>query len=166
MSGKAILAIIGGILAMVILGNVLGSNEGKRDNHSSSSSRSSTATATTPAGPKKPDATFSMPPGPQGDAVLAVFDIGDNFTSGLRRTGAQMHTVDILEYAAEMYPNASQVTIQGMFPTKDAYGNSSNSRVPNVTYLRSTLDKINFAGVDSDRIWGIRDSGTIHPELQ
>jgi hypothetical protein len=38
--------------------------------------------------------------------------------------------------------------------------------VLNVSYLKSTLDKINFDGIDTDKIWEIRDSGMVHPDLQ
>ena len=36
----------------------------------------------------------------------------------------------------------------------------------NVFYTRETLDKINFAGIDNDKIWDIRDGGMVHPDLQ
>jgi hypothetical protein len=37
---------------------------------------------------------------------------------------------------------------------------------PVATYLRSTLDKINFAGVDKDKIWELRDFGFVAPAFQ
>lgn len=98
--------------------------------------------------------------------MTAAFAIGDNFTEGLIKDGARFKTIDILEYAKAMYPNASQVTVKGSFPMKDAYGNTSTDVVLNVTYLRSTLDQINFEGVDKDMIWELRDSGFVHPEFQ
>ena len=57
------------------------------------------------------------------------------------------------------------IQVQGSFPTNDAYGNSSNSVVLDVTYERDVLDKINFDGVIDD-ILSIRSSGFVHPELQ
>ena len=33
--------------------------------------------------------------------MYAVFDIHDNFTGGLRRTGAQMDAIEILEYPGQ-----------------------------------------------------------------
>ena len=76
---------------------------------------------TRPTGPEKPDAVLTTQPGPTGgEAVLAVFDIHDNFTGGLRRTGAQLDTIEILEYTDKAYPNAEQVTIHGMFPIEDS----------------------------------------------
>jgi hypothetical protein len=49
---------------------------------------------------------------------------------------------------------------------KDAYGNTSSDVVVNVTYLRSTLDQINFDGVSKDKIWEIHDFGFVAPAFQ
>ena len=48
----------------------------------------------------------------------------------------------------------------------DQYGNTKTEVVINITYLRSTLDKINFDGVSKDQIWEIRDSGFIAPAFR
>jgi hypothetical protein len=98
--------------------------------------------------------------------VTARFAIHDNFTEGLIKDGARFETIDILKYAKATYPDASEVNVQGSFPMKDQYGNTSTEVVVNITYLRSTLDKINFDGVSKDRIWEIRDSGFIAPAFQ
>jgi hypothetical protein len=58
------------------------------------------------------------------------------------------------------------VTVQGSFPMKDSYGNTTTDVVVNLTYLQSTLQQINFAGVDKDKIWEIADSGTIAPAFR
>jgi hypothetical protein len=34
-----------------------------------------------------------------------------------------------------------------------------------VSYMQSTLSKINFNGIDPETIWDLRDSGTINPQL-
>jgi hypothetical protein len=78
---------------------------------------------------------------------------------------ARQSTKDILKCADTEWPQAGAVVVQGRFPTTDPYGNSQNSVVLNVTYLREVLDRINFDGVIED-IWAIRSSGFIHPELQ
>jgi hypothetical protein len=163
---KSVLIFIGVVILIGIIGNSCGSHDKDSSSSSSSSSRSSTASATTSAGPKKPDATFTTAPGPDGEDVTARFAIGDNLTEGLIKDGARFETIDILEYAKKTYPNASQVTVQGSFPMKDAYGNTSTDVVINLIYLRSTLDQINFAGVDKDKIWELRDSGVVAPAFQ
>lgn len=60
--------------------------------------------------------------------------VASTTTSPADCAGAQLDTIEILEYTDKTYPNAEQVTIHAMFPTEDAYGNTSNSIVLNVTY--------------------------------
>jgi hypothetical protein len=167
--GKIVAVIVGIVFLLFLIGRCGSSDDDEKSDDSSRSSQTSSYTSVappTPTGPKKPDATFTTTPGPAGDEVTAKFAIGDNFTEGLIKDGARFETIDILKYAKATYPNASQVTVQGSFPMKDAYGNTSTDVILNVTYLRSTLDKINFSGVDKDQIWEIRDFGFVHPELQ
>jgi hypothetical protein len=121
----------------------------------------------TPTGPIRPErVAFSTEPGTDGEVVSAQFDIGDAIFMSFTKILARQRTKEILQYAQMEYPQASRVVVQGRFPTKDAYGNSENSVVLNVFYTRATLDKINFDGIDNDKIWAIRDGGFVHPELQ
>ncbi len=151
------------------------------DDKATSSSTSSTHTTTRapvtaasatvtapPAGPTQPQGvTFHTEEGTAGPIVFANFQVHDNLTNGFIKRGAQMETVDILKYARSEYPNAAQVVVQGTFQTKDTYGNTHpDTIVLNVRYDQSTLQKINFAGIDTGDIWDIRDGGMIHPDLQ
>ncbi|WP_052773238.1 hypothetical protein [Mycolicibacterium senegalense] len=125
------------------------------------------AAPSTPQPPTPPNGvTARVGSGPAGDVVVTEFDIHDSLTKGMIASGARRDTVDILKWADEAYPQATEVTVQGRFPMKDAYGNTSNMTILDVTYSRATLDKINFDGIDSDKIWDIRDYGTVHSELQ
>lgn len=160
---------------LLVVGKCGGSDDKDSDSKSSASSstttrplttRPATAAPPTPTGPEKPEATFTTSEGPNGQQVTAAFAIGDNFTEGMIKSGARYKTIEILEYADVAYPNAASVTVQGSFPMQDAYGNTSTSVVINITYLRSTLDKINFSGIDKDNIWELRDSGTVAPAFQ
>lgn len=121
-----------------------------------------------PAGPVAPEGVkFHVEPGSNGDVVFAEFAVHDNLTNGFIKRGAQMETVDILKYARDQYPAASQVVVQGTFQTKDTYGNlHPGTVVLNVRYNQETLQKINFDGISTGDIWDIRDGGTIHPDLQ
>ncbi len=126
-----------------------------------------TTAAKPPPGSVLPDGVqIRTEQGAGGEAVIAEFDIGDAIFMSLTKIGARGKTKEILEYVKNKYPQASTVEVQGRFPTKDAYGNSQKSVVLDVLYTRDTIDKINFAGIDNDKIWAVRDSGTIHPELQ
>ena len=178
-SGGSVVGFI--ILAVVILALIghCSSNDTKSTSSSSSSTTTSSYTPSataapfgpttpeTPAGPVAPQGvTFHTEPGTSGDVVFAAFEISDNFTNGLIRSGAQFETIDILKYAKGAYPAAARVFVQGSFPMKDAFGNTSTDVILNVGYDRATLDKINFEGVDHGQIWDIRDVGMVNAELQ
>jgi hypothetical protein len=49
---------------------------------------------------------------------------------------------------------------------RDSDGKTTTYTVVNLTYLRSTLDHINFDGVDKPKIWDIADSGYIAPAFR
>jgi Protein of unknown function (DUF2510) len=160
---KVLLVCGAGFVFMILVITIFGGWDDKKDSGSSTSSSSASAA---PAGPKTPEATFTTTQGPDGDVVTARFAIKDNLTKGFIKDGARFDTIEILKYAQATYPNASQVNVQGTFPMKDQYGNTSTDVVINITYLRSTLDKINFDGVSKDQIWEIRDFGFIAPAFQ
>ena len=175
LSGKQIIGVIAGIVFLLFLIGRCGSDDNTKSEDSGSRSATSTSTsprspsataAPTPTGPEKPDATFTTAPGPEGEEVTAAFSIHDNLTEGLIKDGARFDTIDILKYAKATYPNAAAVNVQGKFPMKDQYGNTTTDTVINLTYLKSTLDQINFDGVDKDRIWELRDSGIVYPAFQ
>jgi hypothetical protein len=130
---------------------------------SSSSSESSTATPTTPAGVRKPAASFTAE---EDGSVTASFGIQENFAEGVVKDGARLTTIDILEYAHAAYPSAPEVQVRGTFPMKDSGGKITTYTVVDLTYLRSTLDHINFEGIDKDKIWEIADSGVVAPEFR
>ena len=174
--GKAALAlaVIGALVLLVIVGKSWSFDQKKDSSSSSSSSPTaaepSTPTETappTPTGPKKPDGVaFSTAPGPDGDVVNARFAIRDNYTEQMIKDGARRDTIDILRYARATYPDASGVNVQGTFPMTDPYGNTSTQVAIDLTYSRTTLNKINFDGVTKNSIWEIRDSGSVLPAFE
>ncbi len=149
--GGVVFALVGGCAVLAAL----------LSNHDSQPSSSPSTAAAAPA-----NAVVTVEPSPDGDVVRATFAISDNFTRGMAKFGAQTDTIDILKWAHRMYPNAAKVTVQGTHEMVDDYGNKSTIPVVNVTYSRETLSKINFDGVQPGDIWGLRDSGTIHPDFQ
>lgn len=178
-SGKKALWAVLGIVGFLALVSMCG-NDDKKSTSSESQTSTTTATTTTevsisaaapstsptPTGPQKPDASFTTGEGLGGQDVTATFTIGDNLTEGFIKAGARYKTIEILKYAEATYPDAAQVTVVGSFPMTDAYGNTSTDEVVNLTYLRSTLDRINFAGVDKDKIWELADSGVVAPAFR
>jgi hypothetical protein len=155
---------VGGI-ALLMIGTAV-TEKNKPATLTSPLTPSATATSTSAPGTVPPQGvTFSTAAGPKGDIVTAQFQITDAFLSMFTRTLAQATTKEILRYAHHQWPDAAAVNVIGMFPTNDGYGNTSNSAVVNVTYLKDVMDRINFDGYIDD-IWAIRSSGSIHPQLQ
>ena len=177
-SRRKVLWGVAGVVAFLALVSNCDSDKESKSGTSSSASTSKTTTAasssppvvpptsTKPPGPEIPDAKFTTVEGPGGQQVTATFEIKDNLTEGFIKTGARFETIRILEYAKTTYPNASQVTVVGSFPMTDAYGNTSTDEVINLTYLKATIDKINFKGIDKDNIWELADSGFIAPAFR
>lgn len=161
--------IVAGVVAFLIIASLVGDAEEDKD--TAAPATTSQAPAESPVEPAPTEE--AEPPGPEppagvefrteGDAVNAEFDIDNSLTEGMVKDGARFETIEILEYARAAYPNASQVTVQGSYPMVDDYGNTSTNVVINLTYLRSTLDRINFDGVDKDKIWELADTAYIQP---
>jgi len=170
--GKIIAAVIGAVLFLALISTC--GNDDKKSESESSKFRPTSSASSSPSSvargssgdSSKPDASFTTSPGLDGPEVTATFDIGDNLTEGLIKAGARFETIEILEYAKAEYPDASQVTVRGSFPMVDQYGNTSTDVVVDVTYLRSTIYKINFDGIDKDKIWEVADSGYIAPAFR
>lgn len=149
------------VLVLALLGSC-GSGDDKSESSGVSDS-STTAVKETAEKVRKPGgATFTE----TGDGVVATFEVQDSFTKGTRISGAQMDTVDILEYAKANYPSAASVTVIGTFPLTDRYGNTEDDAVLDLLYTRDTLDRINFAGIQANRIWDLADRAIIHPDMQ
>lgn len=158
---KKILISVGAVFALlVVIGLVAG--EGAED-----TTDDIAAAEAEPAAPKPPKGVrVHTAPGTEGEIVFAEFDIADSLTKGMIRRGAQDKTVEILKFARDAYPDAARVFVQGRFPMTDQYGNTSDSIILNAGYDQSTLQRINFDGVDRGRIWDLRDAGMVHSELQ
>lgn len=100
-----------------------------------------------------------------GGVLFASFPIADSLTKKLISFGAKSSTLAILKSIKANVPSYVKVFVQGSFETKDSYGNSKNSIVLNAGYLKETVDKINFDGIDISGIWDIKDDGMVHPDL-
>ncbi|MBE5410221.1 Protein of uncharacterised function (DUF2510) [Mycobacteroides abscessus subsp. abscessus] len=167
--------IVGAVAVLFLIGLIGGQDrkDTQPSTHTGTATKASAPALVEPARPVEPQkpkppegVSFRTESGSSGEVVFGSFRISDAVFMGLTRRGAQNKTIEALKYAHSEYPNATKVFIQGTFPTKDAYGNSNQDTIVlNVGYEKVTLDRINFNGVDTGKIWDIRDSGTVHPEL-
>lgn len=102
----------------------------------------------------------------KGKVIVAQFPVADHMTKRMIALDAQDDTVKILEAVREHVPGYTEIYVQGSFATTDDYGNESNPLVVNASYANETVEKINFDGLDSSRVWTIRDGGKIDSSLQ
>lgn len=170
---RKLLLIVGALVAFILIISVSGNDDDEKSTANTSTTtytplpiygRRRSAHTDTDAYRTGATRRGHLPSGGNSD-LRRISDWGRT-VHGPHRFGAQSETKQALQWALREYPNATQVVVQGRFPTKDAYGNEENSVVLNVGYDRSTLDKINFANIDNDKIWAVRDTGFVHPDLQ
>ncbi|MGP5228258.1 hypothetical protein [Arthrobacter rhombi] len=102
----------------------------------------------------------------KGKVIVAQFPVADHMTKRMIVLDAQDDTVKILEAIKENVSEYTEIYVQGSFATTDDYGNESNPLVVNASYANETVEKINFDGLDSSRVWTIRDGGKIDSSLQ
>lgn len=98
--------------------------------------------------------------------IVVTFPVKDNFTAGMRRGGMLTAMVDIAEAAFNSPYDLQQLTMVGMFPLVDQYGNTSDGRVAMITLTREVADKINWAGFDRDNLFRVGEDPFLHPEFR
>lgn len=101
-----------------------------------------------------------------GGTTFVRFDIADNFTQGMIASRAERDTCEALELGLNEHPDTGRIAVEGSFPTTDAYGNEDESVILRAHYDRGTLGQINFDNCQIIDVWGIRDGGQLHPDLQ
>ena len=128
---------------------------GSSDTKTESAASETSAAVAAAEAPK--DTTFTVTDGPDGQDVVARFEIGDGYTENLMLKKSRLATMDILNYAKVEYPNAAKVTVKGGL---------GDTVLITATYSKATLGMFDdFKSVSSDEIWKIADSAYIDPAL-
>lgn len=128
---------------------------GGSDTKTASTSSEASVSVAAPEAPE--DTTFTTKDGPDGQEVLAQFEIGNGYTDDMMLTKSQLATIKILNYAKTEYPNAAKVTVKGGL---------GDTVLFTATYGKSTLSKFDdFMRVPRKEIWDIADSARIDPAL-
>jgi hypothetical protein len=141
------------IAAVTITG--CGGGETKSEAGSQAASAAEVASDGTVEGPD--GSTFTVTQGPDGQDVLAKFELDAGDPQSIMRKKAKLTTMDVLNAAKEKFPDAAKVRV---WITVDG------SVVTTLNYSKATLDKFdNFKKVSQDEIWQIADSGDIDPAL-
>ncbi len=102
----------------------------------------------------------------EDQTIYVCFSINDNLTEGFIKTGAKMDVEDILKSVQKSGYNYSEVTVVGTFSMQDKFGNSSEDKVLQASYKRSTVDRINWAGFLTDNMYAVADDVWLHPAFR
>ena len=97
--------------------------------------------------------------------ILIQWALNDNLTDNLRKIGARLDAVYILEVIDNSGFENLRVHLQGTFSMVDEYGNASEKVILKLFYTQETLDKINWENFLSENIYKIADNADVHPEL-
>jgi hypothetical protein len=104
----------------------------------------------------------------EGEYIVLTWRINENLTEGLTKSGARLDGMNMLKAirAVPEHDRYKGVSLKGTYALVDQFGNSSEDTVIRAGYDRSTLEKINFDGIDYKTIFDIADRGSIHPTFQ
>jgi hypothetical protein len=97
-----------------------------------------------------------------GGDIVVVWGIAENLTTGLTKDSARLDAVAILRVVRKSgITDYEQVRLNGWFPLVDEYGNSRDDRVVFGGFSRSTVERINYDGVDFKHIFDLADRGSV-----
>ena len=104
----------------------------------------------------------------EGEYIVLTWRINENLTEGLTKDSARLDGMKILK-AIRGVPEHDRykgVSLKGTYSLVDRLGNAAEETVIRANYERSTLEKINFDGIDYKVIFDVADSGSTHPAFQ
>lgn len=106
-----------------------------------------------------------------GGETVVRFKISDNLTDAMRASTAQRDTVKIIR-AVEESPDetaGTRLSVWGVFPTTDQYGNTNDTVVLTVAYSAETRAKLNLDNPSlQETVWDVAEDEPklIHRQLR
>ncbi|MBO0729300.1 MAG: hypothetical protein J2P57_08575 [Acidimicrobiaceae bacterium] len=97
------------------------------------------------------------------------FDVGDNLTAGMIRTGVAMDVFDMAEKINESGVSYQKLIFWGEGPLTDAYGNTEDGLLFRATFTNDTVQRINWDSFVSswDGLEQLADGFVyLHPSLR
>lgn len=94
------------------------------------------------------------------------FEVSDNLTNDMIRTGADNDAKEILEAVAKADPKLRSVGIRGLFPLVDDYGEESKGQVYWAYFPRAVVQRINWDNLDVVELETIADAYALHPDMR
>lgn len=99
---------------------------------------------------------------PEPKAIIVRWAINDSLTEGFIISGAQHDATNILKAIDDSGIDYSYVILSGSFPLVDTYGKTEEKNVVNLTFNKSTTERIEWEGFNSDNIYYIADEAYVH----
>lgn len=103
---------------------------------------------------------------PEPGAIFINWALNDLYTTSLTGYGARSEATKILEALHESGLNYTYIILSGSFSMIDKFGNASEDNIFNLTFYKSTVEKINWNNFLVDDIDNIADNAFIHPDLR
>jgi len=103
---------------------------------------------------------------PEKGAIFINWAINDNLTENMIRSGAKFDATHILKALAQSGIDYTYVIMSGSFSMADKFGNTSEENEVNLTFEKSTVDKINWENFISDNIYDIADVAAVYPAFR
>jgi hypothetical protein len=100
-----------------------------------------------------------------GDIRIS-WNINDNLTEEMIKTGIQTDARDLLRAVDEGIMPFQRVILEGYFPMVDAYGNTSDEMIVHLIFNKETVDKISWEGFLYENIYNIADNAVLAPAIQ
>lgn len=104
--------------------------------------------------------------------MSVVMNVSDNLTTGLIATGIKDDAGEVMTalFAEEPDLDVRWVTIEGLFPLTDRYGNTSPGDVLSLRFRRQEAEKVNWdypgASLRLDLLPDLYEWLFIHPDLR
>ena len=104
---------------------------------------------------------------PEPGAIFVNWNINDNLSEDLIRSGAKSDATDILQAIwAQTGIEYTYILLSGSFPMQDEFGNSDEKNVVNLVFNKETVEKINWTNFLSDNIYIIADEANVWAAFQ
>lgn len=103
---------------------------------------------------------------PETGAIFINWALDDNLTMEFIGSGARSDATEIVRALHNSGIDYTYVILSGSFSLVDEFGNKNEANVFNLTFNKSTIEKINWENFLTDNIDNIADDAFIRTELQ
>lgn len=103
---------------------------------------------------------------PEPGAIFINWALNDNLTVNMTGYGARSEASKILQALHDRGVEYRYIVLSGSFAMVDKFGNTTEDNIFNLTFNKSTVDKINWNNFLVDNVDDIADSSDIWPELR